>query len=154
MKTRWLMTVCAAAVIVFTSIAAVAQDQNDKNHGKDQNRGQTQRTENRGQTKKQYRQFNDTQRHYATTYYNQNRNQEIFRPDKRWNSDYQNRLQPGYVLDNDMRGMSHPAPFELTRGFGPAPQGYNYVVIGGQVVLVDSDYRVHDAIHLDVNIGH
>jgi hypothetical protein len=147
MKTRWLMTACATAVFAFTSMAAVAPKQ------KDQNRGQTQRTENRGQTKKRYRQFNAKQRQYATTYYNQNRNHEIFRPDRRWNNDYENRLQPGYVLDNDMRGMSRPAPIELTRGFGPAPRGYRYVVIAGHVVLIDDGYRVHDAIRFEINIG-
>lgn len=124
MKTRRWVTACAAALLALTCSAAVAQKQ------KDQNRGQSQRTENRGQTKKRYRQFNAKQRQYATTYYNQNRNHEIFRPDSRWNNDYENRLQPGYVLDNDMRGMSRPAPIELTRGFGPAPRGYRYVVIG------------------------
>ena len=146
MKTRWWMTACAAAVFAFTSMAAVAQNQND------QNRGQSQRTENRGQTKKQYRQFTANQRQHANIYYNQNRNQEVFKPDSRWNNDYQNRLQPGYVLDNDMRGMSRPAPPEMTRGLGPAPRGYSYVVIGGHMVLIDGGYRVHDAIHLHINL--
>ena len=146
MKTRWWVTACVTALLALTCCAAVAQDQ------KDQNRGQSQRTENRGQTKKRYRQFNENQRQYATTYYNQNRNQEVFRPDSRWNNDYENRLQPGYVLDNDMRGMSRPAPIEMTRGFGPTPRGYRYVVIGGHVVLIDSGYRVHDTIHLHVNL--
>jgi len=148
MKTRWWVTACVTALLALTCCAAVAQDQ------KDQNRGQSQRTENRGQTKKRYRQFNENQRQYATTYYNQNRNQEVFRPDSRWNNDYENRLQPGYVLDNDMRGMSRPAPIEMTRGFGPTPRGYRYVVIGGHVVLIDSGYRVHDAIRFEINIGH
>jgi opacity protein-like surface antigen len=147
MKTRRWVTACAAALLALTCSAAVAQKQ------KDQNRGQSQRTENRGQTKKRYRQFNAKQRQYATTYYNQNRNHEIFRPDRRWNNDYENRLQPGYVLDNDMRGMSRPAPIEMTRGFGPAPRGYRYVVIGGNVVLIDDGYRVHDAIRFSINIG-
>jgi hypothetical protein len=148
MKTRWWVTACVTALLALTCCAAVARDQ------KDQNRGQSQRTENRGQTKKRYRQFNENQRQYATTYYNQNRNQEVFRPDSRWNNDYENRLQPGYVLDNDMRGMSRPAPIEMTRGFGPTPRGYRYVVIGGHVVLIDSGYRVHDAIRFEINIGH
>ena len=145
MKTRWLMTACATAVFAFTCMAAVAQDQNDKNRGNDQNRGQT---------NKQYRKFNQKQQQSARTYYNQNQSQEVFKPDSRWNDDYEKRLQPGYVLDNDMRGMSRPAPPEMMRGFGPAPQGYRYVVIGGQVVLIDNGYRVHDAIHFDINIGH
>jgi Ni/Co efflux regulator RcnB len=148
MKTQWCMTTCLTALLALTCTAAAAQQRDD------QNRGQTQKTENRGQTKKTYRQFNDKQRQSATTYYNQNRDSEAFKQDSRWNSDYENRLRPGYVLDNDMRGMSRPAPLELTRGLGAAPRGYRYVVIGGHVVLVDDGYQVHDAIHFDINLGH
>ncbi|MGB7624683.1 MAG: hypothetical protein WBN92_20245, partial [Terriglobia bacterium] len=81
----------------------------------------------------------------------QNHNQGLFGQDSRWNNDYEGRLRPGYVLDNDMRRMSHPAPNEFTRGLGRPPRGYRYVIIGGHVVLVDSGYRVHDTIHLHVN---
>jgi len=137
MKTRWWVTACVTALLALTCGVAVAQDKNDQN---------------RGQTKKQYRQFSQRQQQAAHTYYNQNQNQEVFRPDSRWNDDYENRLQPGYVLDNDMRGMSRPAPIELTRGLGAAPRGYRYVVIGGHVVLIDSGYRVHDTIHLHVSL--
>jgi Ni/Co efflux regulator RcnB len=131
MKTRWWMTACAAALLALTCGAAVAKDQN------------------RGQSKKEYRQFNENQRQYARTYYNQN--QRYFAQDSRWKNDHENRLQPGYVLDRDMRRMSRPAPRDLMRGLGPAPRGYRYVVIGGHVVLVDNRYRVHDAIHLHIS---
>ena len=148
MKTQWWVTACVTALLALTCCAAVAQERND------QNRGEGKRDENRGQSKKRYRQFNEKQRQYATTYYNQNRNHEAFRQDIRWNNDYEGRLRPGYVLDNDMRGMMRPAPYEMTRGFGRAPWGYRYVVIGGHVVLIDRGYRVHDAIHFEINIGH
>jgi len=148
MKTQWWVTACVTALLALTCCAAVAQDRND------QNRGENRNDENRGQSKKKYRQFNEKQRQYARTYYDQNRNQVIFRQDSRWNNDYENRLRPGYVLDDDMRRMSRPAPIEMMRGFGPAPRGYRYVVIGGHVVLIDSGYRVHDAIHFEVNVGH
>ena|ERR1035437_8793544 len=85
--------------------------------------------------------------------YNQNRNGEYFRQDNRWNNDYENRLRPCYVLDDDMRRISRPAPYEMTRGMSRAPRGYRYVVIGGHVVLVDNAYRVHDAIHFELNLG-
>ena len=137
MKTRWWVTACVTALLALTCGVAVAQDKNDQN---------------RGQTNKQYRKFNQKQQQAARTYYNQNQHQEVFKPDSRWNDDYENRLKPGYVLDNDMRGMSRPAPPEMTRGLGPAPRGYSYVVIGGHVVLIDSGYRVHDAIHLHINL--
>jgi hypothetical protein len=119
------MTACAAALLALTCSAAVAQDQN------------------RGQSKKQYRQFNENQRQYANTYYNQH--QGLFGQDKRWNNDYENRLQPGYVLDKDMRRMLRPAPNDLMRGLGRAPRGYRYVIIGGHVVTTRS------ALTLDFN---
>ena len=134
MKIQWLMTACATALLAFTSIAAVPQGE-----------------QNHGQSKKQYRQFNQRQQEAARTYYKQHQNEEVFRPDSRWNNDYENRLRSGYVLDGDMRRMSRTAPIELTRGLGRAPRGYRYVVIGGHVVLVDSGYRVHDTIHLHSN---
>jgi hypothetical protein len=131
MKTRWWMTACATALLALTCGAAVAKDQN------------------RGQSKKEYRQFNENQRQYAHTYYHQN--QRLFGQDSRWNNDYENRLRPGYMLDNDMRRMSRPAPYSMIRGLGRAPRGYRYIVIGGHVVLVDSRYRVHDTIRFELN---
>ena len=131
MKTRWWMAVCATALLALTCGVAVAKEKN------------------RGQSKKEYRQFNENQRQYARTYYNQN--QRHFEQDRRWNSDYENRLQPGYVLDTDMRRMSRSAPNDLTRGLGRAPRGYRYIVIGGHVILVDNGYRVHDSIHLHIS---
>ena len=149
MKKQWWIIFCVAVLLALSSTLAVAQERRQDNN--DQGRGNS--GENRGQAKKQYRQFNDKQRQAASQYYNQNQNQPVFQHDQ-WNNDYESRLQPGYVLDPDMRRLSRPAPPDLTRGLGPAPRGYRYVVIGGHVVLVDNGYRVHDAIHLELNFGH
>ena len=142
MKIRWWVMACVMAFLAFTAVGARAAD--DHNHGNKQNHGQ----------EKKYRQFNDRQRQRAQIYYNQHRNDEGFRHDDRWNNDYESRLRPGYVLDEDMRRMSRPAPYEMTRGFGHAPRGYRYVVIGGHVVMVDGGYRVHDSIRFEVNLEH
>jgi Ni/Co efflux regulator RcnB len=147
MKTQWWVTACVAALLALTCCAAVAQDRND------QNRPESKKDENRGQSKK-YRQFNEKQQQAARGYYNQHQDHPVFKQPDQWNNDYESRLRPGYVLDDDMRRMSRPAPDELTRGLGRPPRGYRYIVIGGHVILVDSGYRVHDAIHLEVNIGH
>ena len=158
MKARWWVTACTTALLALASSGAVAQgrgqDGNDQGRGNDNNYGQSKRDRNRGQTKKRYRQFNQEQQQAARAYYNQNQGQPVFRQPDQWNSGYESQLQPGYVLNDDMRRMSRPAPYELTRGLGRAPRGYRYVVIGGHVVLVDSGYRVHDAIHLELNVGH
>ena len=138
MKRQWWITAGGAVLLALTSSFAVAQD-----HKNDQG-------ENHGQAKKHYRQFNDNQREAAREYYKQHHDEPEFKRDQ-WNDDYESRIKPGYVLDPEMRRFSHPAPHELTRGLGPAPRGYHYVVIGGHVVLVDNEYRVHDAIHLELN---
>jgi hypothetical protein len=154
MKSRSFTATLAIVLLAFVSIAAVAQDRDDRDHGNDNNRGHGQIKENRGQRKKHYRQFNQRQQQYARTYYNQYHNQDVFRRDDRWNDDYDRRIQPGYVLDDDMRRMSRPAPYEMTRGMGRPPRGYRYIVIGGHVILIDGGYRVHDAIHFEINLGH
>jgi Ni/Co efflux regulator RcnB len=136
-KRKWLITACGAVLLAFTGSFALAQDRGDQG-------------ENRGQDKKHYRQFNDNQRHSARQYYNQHQDEPAFQRNQ-WNDEYESRLQPGYMLDPDMRRMSHPAPRDLIRGLGPAPRGYRYIVVGGHVVLVDNEYRVHDAIHLELN---
>jgi hypothetical protein len=143
MKKRWLMTVCAMVLLALTCSAGGAQNGKNKEKG-----------ENRGQSKKQYRQFRENQRQYANTYYGRNQNNAVFRHDSRWNNDYTIRLQPGYVLDRDMRRMSRPAPARMIRGLGGAPRGYRYIIIGGHMVLVDSGYRVHDTIRFELNIRH
>lgn len=143
MKTQWWVSACVTALLALACCAAVAQ--NDQNRGNDENRGQSDKT---------YRKFNDKQQQAARSYYNKHQDHPVFKQPDQWNNDYESRLQPGYVLDDDMRRMSRPAPDDMIRGLGRAPRGYRYVVIGGHVVLIDSGYRVHDAIHLEINVGH
>ena len=155
MKKRWVVTACATALLAFVSVAGVAQDRgngNDQGRGNNEDNGRGRGKDNRGQNKKQYRRFNDNQRNYARTYYGEH--QQVFVQPNTWNDDYERRIQPGYVLDDDMRRMARPAPYDMIRGMGRPPRGYRYVVIGGHVILVDSGYRVHDAIHLELNLGH
>jgi hypothetical protein len=144
MKRRWWMMACATALLALACGAGMARDQNKEDHDKG---------ENRGQAKKHYRQFLEDQRQAAQNYYGQNQNHEVFRHDSRWNSDYENRLQPGYLLDRDMQRMSRPAPAALILGLGRAPRGYRYIVIGGHLVLADNRYRVHDTIRFEFNFG-
>jgi hypothetical protein len=50
-----------------------------------------------------------------------------------------------------MRRRAYAAPRDLTRGFAPAPRGYRYMVVGGNVVLVDASFRVADVFRLNVS---
>jgi len=107
-----------------------------------------------GQSQTQYHQFNQRQQQAARTYYDKNKDQPVFKQPDQWSNDNEGRLQQGQVLDDNMRKWSHPAPAALTRSLGRPPRGYRHVVIGPHVVLVDSGNRVHDAIHLELNVGH
>jgi hypothetical protein len=147
MKRQWWRTAFAAVLLALACGAAPAWDSNNQKHDKGE------KGENRGQIKKHYRQFQANQRLYARTYYGQNQNVEAFRHDNRWNNDFDIWLQPGYVLDQNMQRMSRPAPDAMIRGLGRAPGGYRYIVIGGRLVLVDSQYRVHDTIRLELYFG-
>jgi Ni/Co efflux regulator RcnB len=97
--------------------------------------------------------FNDHDRQAAHDYANQHKNERGFRDEDRLSPENESKLREGYVMDKDMRRMSRPAPPEMIRGMAPAPRGYRYVVVGGHVCLIDSDYRIHDTIHLELNLG-
>jgi hypothetical protein len=144
MKKHWLIYAFATVVLALMCGTAIARDRSEQKQ---------QKAQNRGQMKKQYRQFQENQRQYAHTYYGQNQNHAMFKPDNRWNNDYDMRIQPGYVLDGEMRRMIHPAPNAMMRGLGRAPRGYRYVVIGGHLVLIDNRYRVHDSIRFELHFG-
>jgi len=107
--------------------------------------------QNRGQNQKTYRKFNDSNastRPLITT------RTETMRFSNRTtgNNNYENRLNRATCSNDDMRRMSRPAPDEMIRGMGRPLTGYRYVVIGDMWFWIDDGYRVHDAIHFEVNI--
>lgn len=144
MKTRWLMAVVAVALLAMTSDPAVAQGRGRGNQG-----------QNRGQAKKAARQFAAQERQAAQQWAQQHRAAPPrgFRREDRLPPVYETRIVPGYVFDTYARQRSYPAPVEMVRTFSPPPPGYRYVVIGGNVVLVDDGYRVQDVISLHINFG-
>jgi hypothetical protein len=42
-------------------------------------------------------------------------------------------------------------PPDLARMYGPAPRGYRYAIIGGNIVLLDEGYQVHDVFRLELH---
>ncbi len=97
--------------------------------------------------------FNDHDRQVAHDYANQHKNERGFRDQDRLSAENESKQREGYVMDKDMRRMSRPAPPDMIRDMAPAPRGYRYVVVGGHVCLIDGDYRIHDTIHLELNLG-
>lgn len=97
--------------------------------------------------------FRDRDRQSAREWYEHHRGNEPegFRRRDWLAPEYESRLRVGFVLGPDMRRMAYPVPEDLLYELPPCPRHYRYVVIGGQICLVDGGYRVHDLIHLEIN---
>jgi hypothetical protein len=150
MRARWMIA-GAVALLVLSGGVAVAQGRG-QNRDKPQNRGQAQKAQRQAASQPR---FNDHDRQVANNwYYHERRNPRPgFRDSDRLRPEYEARLQPGYVIDPEMRRWAYAPPVELVRGFTPAPPGYRYMVIGGHLVLVDVGYRVADVFRLEINLG-
>ena len=118
-------------------------------HGEHHDRGK-----HLGQRKKwnrdhdgRYRFANDD--HHAVENYFRN-HRRYFRP--RWRGEGPP-LAYGYVIERPYRQYCRPVPVVLLNDLPPAPRGFRYFVLGGNVVLVDDGYRVQDFIHIGINIG-
>ena len=96
--------------------------------------------------------FDDHDRQATRTWYDSHQRALPvgFRARDRFSPAVELQFQEGYVIDRPMRGEVHSVPLALLRLLAPAPRTYRYVVIEGHVALIDSDYRVHDVIH----VGH
>jgi hypothetical protein len=135
-----------------------AQDQgNGRDHGeRDHGRGhgeKKEKKENRGQRMKwerdhdgRYR-FNNDDRGAAANYFRDHR--YLYGRERVPNLP----LADGYVIGARYRRYCHPVPVALVQELPPPPYGYRYFLFNGNVVLLDSGYRVNDFIHLDINIG-
>ena len=133
MKAQWWMTACATALFALTGSAGVAQN----------------RVENRNQQNSQNQtQFDDHDRQVARDWSNQHQSQPAARGQANWTPAHEQRLQPGAMLDPEMRKMARPVPSDLKRGLRPAPRGSHYVTVGPHVAIVDKGNRVQDVIHL------
>lgn len=60
----------------------------------------------------------------------------------------QGRLRRGQRLDPQLRSQIHWVPADLSRTYAPAPRGYRYAMIGGNIVMLDDAYEVHDVFSL------
>ena len=98
-------------------------------------------------------QFNDRDREVTRDWYRQNQRRlgPGWRQRDRLPSYMQRRLRRGYRLDPEMRREIHWLPPELSRRYGPAPRGYRYAIIGGNVVMLDDAYEVQDVFSITLS---
>jgi len=97
--------------------------------------------------------FNDQDRQATREWYQQHQRdlRPGWREQDRLSPDQQGRLRSGEILDPQLRGQMSWLPPELAARYRPAPPGYRYAVIGGNVVLLDDGYRVHDVFSITLH---
>jgi hypothetical protein len=98
--------------------------------------------------------FNDQDRQATRDWYRQNHRGlgAGWRQRDRLSPDLQGRLRVGRHLDPRLRGHMHPLPGDLSRRYGAAPSGYRYMVIGGNVVMLDHADEVHDVFSITLQM--
>jgi len=130
------------------------QDQHDQKNQKDHHKNQQdQDHQDQDRHEQGHSKFDDHDRQVSRDWYSQHRDHRPagLRDRDRLPAAYDSKLQDGYVLDGNMRGRIHSIPSDYSQRLPRAPRGYRYVFIGGNTVLIDSGYRVHDVLHFELN---
>jgi len=151
MNVRSVIT-CALALAFVAVSGKVAVAQQGQNRGQDngwdngQNRGRNSADWNR----ERHTRFNDQDRQAMRRWYQQNHRYagRGWRQQDRLSPAMQGRLRVGQPLDPRLRRQMYPVPAGLWMQYAPAPRGYRYVIIGGNIVMLDSGYRVRDVFSL------
>ncbi|MEJ2008650.1 MAG: hypothetical protein P8Z30_10935 [Acidobacteriota bacterium] len=163
---RWLMVLLVGAGVAFGPGASTCwarpnppfeghghhrdkeKKDHDRGHGRhehwDHGRHRGWERDRRGR----YR-FDEVDRRELVRYYRAHRHERWFRrPVPRGLA-----LGYGRVLGPRYRRYCRPLPVVMLRVLPPPPPRCHYFLFGGNVVLVDSGYRVQDFIQLNFNIG-
>jgi Ni/Co efflux regulator RcnB len=123
-----LITACALAMgLALSGTVAVAQDRS-------------------------HHSFNDNDRQATREWYQQHQRHlgPGWRQRDRLSPAMQARLRNGQRLDPQLRRRIHWLPADLSRRYRPAPRGYRYAMIGGNVVMLDGEYGVHDVFSINL----
>jgi Ni/Co efflux regulator RcnB len=117
----------------------------------DRSRVADQRRSDQG-NQQDHRRFDDHDRTAVRGWYNQHqRNLPLgFRNGDRLPNRWDGQLREGWVIDRSLRGQAHSLPAALLRLLAPAPRGFRYIALDGNIVLIDGGYRVYDV----MPIGH
>jgi hypothetical protein len=140
------ITACALALAFLAVSGNVAVAQGQDNRGQDNRQGWN--GQNGGHS------FNDNDRQVTRDWYRQHQRRlgAGWRERDRLSPSMQMRLRSGERLDPRLRRQMHWLPADLSRRYGPAPRGYRYAIIGGNVVMLDDGYQVRDVFRLDFQI--
>jgi len=140
------ITTCVLALGLLAASGRVAPAQGWQNHDRWQS--------NNDQWNQQHPRFSDQDRQVTREWYQQHRSHlgAGWRQRDRLPPYMEGRIRRGQRLDPRLRREMHWLPADLARRYGPAPRGYRYAVIGGNIVLLDDWYQVHDVFRLDFSM--
>ncbi|HUK22784.1 MAG TPA: hypothetical protein VLV45_14675 [Gemmatimonadales bacterium] len=148
---RCTLTACTLALglLAVSGRVALAQNNGD-NHGQNNAHSNPPHQSNQQQEAR----FRDEDRRATEDWYRQHHQHAPagWRDKDRLPSSMQDRLRAGRPLDRDLASRMHPLPSDLARHYAPPPRGYRYGVIGGNVVLLDDHYVVHDVFSISFQI--
>jgi hypothetical protein len=138
---------------------------NGNNNGQDRNYNGQDRSNNNGNSNGRDRNYNGQDRRFGQSdrgftdrdreatrqWYQQHRSRlgPGWRDQDRLSPSLEARLRRGQRLDPMLRQRMYWLPPDLAQMYGPAPYGYRYAIIGGNIVLLDDMYQVHDVFRLD-----
>jgi len=146
-----LITTCAVALalLAVSGGTALAQER-----GQDWNGEHRGGQKNNDWNRDHHDSFNDQDRQVTRDWYfhNQRRLGRGWTQRDRLSPEMERRLRRGERLDRALRRQIYWLPYDLTRRYGPAPRGYRYAIIGGNIVMLDPEYRVRDIFRIDFRI--
>jgi Ni/Co efflux regulator RcnB len=145
------ITTCALALafLAVSGRAALAQNRGqDHGRGNGQNQGQNDANWNRDH----HTTFNNQDRQVTRDWYQQHQQSlgRGWRQQDHLSPGMQSRLRPGQQLDPQLRRQMYWLPADLSRRYAPAPRGFRYAVIGGNIVMLDGNYHVYDVFAINL----
>lgn len=148
---RRLITTGALALALFALSGTTASAQ-DRGH--DQNDHYRSRQNGDESNRPHHPTFSDRDRQVTRDWYVRNRSHlgRGWTERDRLSPAMERRLRRGVRLEPVLRARMYWLPADLTRRYGPAPRGYRYAIIGGNIVLLDSDYFVRDVFRIDIRL--
>jgi hypothetical protein len=151
MNGRLITTLALAlALLAASGRSAVAQDRDHDRNG--EYRGPQRSNDDWNRNHRPM--FNNRDREVTRDWYSRNQRHlgRGWGDRDRLPPDMERRLRRGERLDRGLQRRVVWLPSDLTRRYGPAPRGFRYAIIGGNIVMLGPDFRVYDVFRLDIRI--
>lgn len=152
---KWVSGATTLLLSLFLGVTlASAQDHDDRDHH-DHDQGYHDRDHHDRDRDRYDRhdhdRFDDHDRQAAHEWYEHHHRDFRDHEGRYWHREWEPEIREGFIFTPDMRAAIRPVPRGLYRELAPPPPGYRYVIIGDHICLIDNDYRIRDAFHLELN---